>query len=118
MVIGVWNDDTYGSCACTVSHGYLSPLPDCWAYTVLDVATTCVRVLQSLPMCVVWAEFMGGSCHRGLRQGAEYLLEDAKDDLVKALSQNAGYRLVLCGHSLGGGARSAFLAGKFRRKRE
>lgn len=52
---------------------------------------------------------MGGSCHRGLRQGAEFLLEDAKDDLVKTLSENAGYRLVLCGHSLGGGARGPVL---------
>lgn len=46
---------------------------------------------------------MGGSCHRGLRHGAEFLLEDAKDDLLRALKRNKGYRLVLCGHSLGGG---------------
>lgn len=50
------------------------------------------------------AEFMGGACHRGLRQSAETLLEDVQDDLLKQLARNKGYRLVLCGHSLGGGA--------------
>ncbi|CAN0492613.1 unnamed protein product, partial [Laminaria digitata] len=49
------------------------------------------------------ADFMGGSCHRGLRRSAETLLEDVRGDLLRHLDQHKGYRLVLCGHSLGGG---------------
>ncbi|CAN0502274.1 unnamed protein product, partial [Ectocarpus sp. 8 AP-2014] len=50
------------------------------------------------------ADFMGGSCHRGLRQGAEMLLADAKSDVLQQLNRHRGYRLVVTGHSLGGGA--------------
>lgn len=46
---------------------------------------------------------MGGVCHRGLREGAEKLLADVKDDILQQLKQHTGYRLVLTGHSLGGG---------------
>ena len=56
------------------------------------------------------ADFMGGSCHRGLRRSAETLLEDARDDLLRHLEQHKGYRLVLCGHSLGGGALWLYLS--------
>eukprot|EP00903_Cladosiphon_okamuranus_P010309 g9756.t1 len=49
------------------------------------------------------ADFMGGSCHRGLRQGAEMLLADAKEDVLDQLRKHEGYRLVVTGHSLGGG---------------
>lgn len=48
-------------------------------------------------------DFMGGLCHRGLREGAEKLLTDVKGDILQQLQQHAGYRLVLTGHSLGGG---------------
>ncbi|CAN0386596.1 unnamed protein product, partial [Ascophyllum nodosum] len=48
-------------------------------------------------------EFMGGWCHRGLRRSAETLLEDAKEGLLDQLKRHNGYRLVLCGHSLGAG---------------
>eukprot|EP00752_Nemacystus_decipiens_P010109 g9010.t1 len=49
------------------------------------------------------ADFIGGSCHRGLRQGAEMLLADSKEDVLKQLRKHTGYRLVVTGHSLGGG---------------
>ncbi|CAM9236624.1 unnamed protein product, partial [Scytosiphon promiscuus] len=49
------------------------------------------------------ADFMGGVCHRGLREGAERLLADVKGDVLHQLKEHAGYRLVLTGHSLGGG---------------
>lgn len=59
--------------------------------------------------CIHVKDFMGGSCHRGLRQGAEMLLADAKEDVLDQLSQHKGYRLVVTGHSLGGGKPRRFL---------
>ena len=56
---------------------------------------------------------MGGWCHRGLRRSAETLLEDAKEGLLDQLKRHNGYRLVLCGHSLGAGK----CKGVFRKKR-
>lgn len=55
------------------------------------------------PACLPLVDFMGGSCHRGLCQGAEMLLADAKGDILQQLAQHKGYRLVVTGHSLGGG---------------
>ncbi|CAM9635858.1 unnamed protein product [Pylaiella littoralis] len=49
------------------------------------------------------ADFMGGSCHRGLCQGAKMLLAHAKGDVLQQLAEHEGYRLVVTGHSLGGG---------------
>lgn len=46
---------------------------------------------------------MGGWCHRGLLRSTETLLDDAKDELLDQLRRHNGYRLVLCGHSLGAG---------------
>ena len=56
---------------------------------------------------------MGGWCHRGLRRSAETLLEDAKEGLLDQLKRHNGYRLVLCGHSLGAGK----CKGVFRKKK-
>ncbi|CAN0032580.1 unnamed protein product, partial [Hapterophycus canaliculatus] len=61
---------------------------------------------------------MGGLCHRGLREGAEKLLTDVKGDVLQQLKQHAGYRLVLTGHSLGGGVSILLTMMLFRRRRE
>ncbi|CAM9393825.1 unnamed protein product [Choristocarpus tenellus] len=49
------------------------------------------------------ADFLGGKGHRGLCQSAAMLLTDVKDDLLEQLKQHKGFRLVICGHSLGAG---------------
>ncbi|CAN0130781.1 unnamed protein product, partial [Ectocarpus sp. 4 AP-2014] len=64
------------------------------------------------------ADFMGGSCHRGLRQGAEMLLADAKSDVRHQLNQHKGYRLVVTGHSLGGGVSILLTMMLLRRRSE
>ncbi|CAN0356149.1 unnamed protein product [Discosporangium mesarthrocarpum] len=47
--------------------------------------------------------FLGGEAHRGLSQSTEMLLADSKDEILHQLKLNEGYRLVICGHSLGAG---------------
>lgn len=65
------------------------------------LSLSCIALLTSY--CMHPEDFMGGSCHRGLRQGAEMLLADSKEDVLHQLKQHKGYRLVVTGHSLGGG---------------
>lgn len=63
----------------------------------------CANASPVTMMLLPVSEFMGGACHRGLQRGAELLLQDAKEVVVDALKRHEGYRLVICGHSLGGG---------------
>lgn len=47
--------------------------------------------------------FLNGFAHEGILDGAMKILEIASDEIEAALNENEGYKLVVCGHSLGGG---------------
>eukprot|EP01065_Artemidia_motanka_P001722 TRINITY_DN107_c1_g1_i1.p1 TRINITY_DN107_c1_g1~~TRINITY_DN107_c1_g1_i1.p1 ORF type:complete len:574 (+),score=184.64 TRINITY_DN107_c1_g1_i1:44-1723(+) len=54
------------------------------------------------------ADFLGGCAHNGMRAAAEQVLEDVRHVLGRnfaagASSEFAGWPVVVCGHSLGGG---------------
>eukprot|EP00035_Acanthoeca_spectabilis_P006425 m.124400 g.124400 ORF g.124400 m.124400 type:complete len:395 (-) comp13499_c0_seq4:2793-3977(-) len=44
-----------------------------------------------------------GAAHGGMLKAAQRLLDELRADIEAALSSNIGFKLVLCGHSLGGG---------------
>eukprot|EP00041_Stephanoeca_diplocostata_P028165 m.788403 g.788403 ORF g.788403 m.788403 type:complete len:822 (+) comp23318_c0_seq1:255-2720(+) len=57
----------------------------------------------------VTAEFMGGMCHAGILDAAQWVLADMGLAGCLLKLQAAGYAIVLCGHSLGAGC--AIVAG-------
>jgi len=57
--------------------------------------------------------FLDGTAHEGFLSATEQLLDDVGDRLRNELQAHAGYRLVICGHSMGG-AIAAMAAAKLR----
>jgi len=47
--------------------------------------------------------FLDGEAHSGIKAAAEKVYEQAIGSLTEALEKFQGYKVVLCGHSLGGG---------------
>merc|ERR1740128_811934 len=47
--------------------------------------------------------FLGGWAHRGIVDGARRILDRAGQQIAETLRNHPGYRLMLTGHSLGGG---------------
>jgi len=48
------------------------------------------------------AEFLDGFAHKGFLTGSRKVMDKCSDILEKALIENFGYQLVVCGHSMGG----------------
>ncbi|CAM9126136.1 unnamed protein product [Chrysoparadoxa australica] len=48
-------------------------------------------------------DFLGGKAHKGIAQSAAILWSECGDQVKEELLQHPGYRLVITGHSLGGG---------------
>eukprot|EP00040_Diaphanoeca_grandis_P003934 m.26444 g.26444 ORF g.26444 m.26444 type:complete len:583 (+) comp15404_c0_seq1:124-1872(+) len=49
------------------------------------------------------AEFRSGTSHGGMLSSAKRFNEEVMDTIEQALRQNEGFKLVICGHSLGAG---------------
>jgi len=47
--------------------------------------------------------FMKGKAHEGIAKAAKSFVEKIKDLLLRTVQEHYGYRIVFCGHSLGGG---------------
>ena len=48
------------------------------------------------------AEFLDGFAHKGFMEGSRKVMEKCSTVIEKALIENFGYELVVCGHSMGG----------------
>ena len=47
--------------------------------------------------------FLDGHAHKGMAESSKRIIEESRETLNKAFKMYPGYRLVITGHSLGGG---------------
>ena len=60
-------------------------------------------VLNGVANAIPFLPNLGGHAHKGMAESSKRVIELSKETLTKAFKTYPGYRLVITGHSLGGG---------------